>query len=882
MGWSKYTEDNDGFSEERLTNTYGTGQYSYNYNYYWTKSTANASDYLRRVLVRPRHAPFLEVNHQRITDAFEQVPKITSLRLFYYGNKSTTISLLVDDGFSSPENISFRTIPKKKEYDLLQQIPHRGFYTLDVHVDDLSFKIQQEIRLANLTIKDVESDAYPIARFQNAFTEQLSEQDYLRYLQLLLAGHSSAQDVLDYFEYLHDTDVQSESLGWYCLLATQNPDFVQIPSITALWKGVYNLLNGNYKLALKYFDDEKESNVLHGCYQICWMLEGISGNEGYWKTPYQNKDCGILGKIHRVLTALSEYTVKNPKLPLYDDIEELALFVQYPLVRAIINFQNALQHETVLQNEDYLLLKKLSPWVALPFCRGKRQADIDSILQDTFENFPSDQRFKEYAQRTLCANRLLYFLPKEGTFYQSALYQANNARKHPFPDNILNCRHQTEKIEMLPLGGTSKIGASCFLVAYRGFRILLDCGIDPKQSNEDVHAGISALNCNIDAIIISHAHLDHSGAVPAAHEAWPEAKIYATSITEMFLEHLYADMAKVKNDPSGTFEIENISYSRRIMQDTLNHLEIVKCEQWIQLTKEIQFRFHTAGHLLGAAMIELRINQKTILYTGDWSAHEQDLTPTVEYENLPFEPDLLLCEATYMKKAANSWKQCKDNLEKEILDGVQSGQSILLPANAMGRSQELACLIGEMKQDERLPEKTELWIAGMASAITLESASFMNAAYATVIGQYHIFDGSNWPEQNCIVIASSATLAAGSASAQIRKHWTEKQIPCRIIHNGGWHSTYSAQTETILSCPLPTHADRTDIKELINKLHPKSVAFVHQGGKPVEHPQILADLQKEITQENHNSVICYTLTEQQLVKPFDLLYMMQKGTCYDG
>ena len=221
-------------------------------------------------------------------------------------------TILVDDGFSSLESISFRAIPKKKEYDLLQQIPHKGFYTLDVHVDDLSFKIQQEIRLANLTIKDVESGAYPIARFQNAFTEQLSEQDYLRYLQLLLAEHSSAPDVLDYFEYLHDTDVQSESLGWYCLLSTQNPNLVQIPSITALWKGVYNLLNGNCKLALKYFDDEKESNVLHGCYQICWMLEGISGNEGYWKTPYQNKNCGILGTIHRVLTTLSEWYKPAP------------------------------------------------------------------------------------------------------------------------------------------------------------------------------------------------------------------------------------------------------------------------------------------------------------------------------------------------------------------------------------------------------------------------------------------------------------------------------------------------------------------------------------------------------------------------------------------
>lgn len=107
------------------------------------------------------------------------------------------------------------------------------------------------------------------------------------------------------------------------------------------------------------------------------------------------------------MTTLSEYTVTNPKLPLYDDVEELTLFVQYPLVRAIINFQDALQHETVLQNEDYLLLQKLSPWVALPFCRGKRQAEVDSILQDTFENFPSDQQFKEYAQRTLCANRYL-------------------------------------------------------------------------------------------------------------------------------------------------------------------------------------------------------------------------------------------------------------------------------------------------------------------------------------------------------------------------------------------------------------------------------------------------------------------------------------------
>ena len=289
MGWSKYSEDNDGFSEERLTNTYGAGKYSYNFNHYWTSETAKASDWLRHLRNQPHRNPFVEVNHQRVKLATEQFSKITSLKLCYYGNAPADVSLLVDKGLSSQDRISFRTVPKKKEYDLFQQIPHKGFYTLCVSVDNLSFEIQQKIQLSNLTIKEIQAHIYPLARFEDAFTDRLSEQDYLRYLQLLLADHSSSEDVLDYFEYLNDTGVQSESLGWYCLLTTQTPDYVRNPQVTALWKGVYSLLNGNYKLARKHFDNEKESNLLHGCYQICWMLEGISGNEGYWKAPYKIK-----------------------------------------------------------------------------------------------------------------------------------------------------------------------------------------------------------------------------------------------------------------------------------------------------------------------------------------------------------------------------------------------------------------------------------------------------------------------------------------------------------------------------------------------------------------------------------------------------------------
>ena len=77
MGWSKYSEDNDGFSEERLTNTYGAGKYSYNFNHYWTSETAKASDWLRHLRNQPHRNPFVEVNHQRVKLATEQFSKIT-------------------------------------------------------------------------------------------------------------------------------------------------------------------------------------------------------------------------------------------------------------------------------------------------------------------------------------------------------------------------------------------------------------------------------------------------------------------------------------------------------------------------------------------------------------------------------------------------------------------------------------------------------------------------------------------------------------------------------------------------------------------------------------------------------------------------------------
>lgn len=881
MGYTKYFEDDNDYIEERVSKNSWDLHYN-GYNYIRLQDS-NAIDYFGTDKQRSLVEPFLVANYScRIDPGRRSVSKLTMLKLHYYALKKMKVSLTLDRDRLSQRSVCFYTEPRKKEYDLFPKLPYKGFYTLDVRVGDISFEVQQEISLSSLTIEDVKSHTYPLERFQDSFDKKLTEIEYLRYLQILLAEHSDEQELLGYFEYLQEIDAQSESLGWYGLLTTKNPELVMDQRVVTLWGGVLDFLNGDYSSALKTFSDKKESNILHGCYQICWMLEGTSGNEGYWKKPYQDKGAGILGKIHRVLTVFSAHEGETPNIPQYSDVEELRLFSQYPLVRAIVNFYDALRHESALKEEDYCLLKKMSPWVALPYCRGKEPDQIDVILQDTFRQFPTERKFREYMQKNIGTEHFALFSPEDGRYYEEALHKLNDSRKMRLPKQLLDLDWLTGDVEILPLGGTEGIGASCFLLTYQGFRILLDCGIDPKQSKEEVHAGISALNCNVDAILVSHAHLDHSGAVPAAHQAWPEAKIYATAITEMFLKHLYADMARVKNDPSGTFEIENMEYTREIMRETIDHIEVVKCEQWIALNDKIGFRYHTAGHLLGAVMIELHIGRKTILYTGDWSIHEQSLTPSVEYEKIPCRPDMLLCEATYMGKAENGWSCCREALEETILEGVRLGRNILLPANAMGRSQELACLIGEMKQEGKIPAKTELWLAGMACAVTRESVRFMNKAYADVIGLYRIFNGDEWPEKNSIVIASSATLAEGSAAAKIRRHWAEEGMLCRIIHNGSWKPNRLERTEEIFACPLPTHADRTDIKKLVYDLKPRTVAFVHQGAEPTERAQLLKNLQKEICEENYKDTIIYTLKEQQLQKPFDLLYMIQKGVCYDG
>lgn len=885
MGWAKYTEDNIKIAEQNGYENYQT------FGMPIQKIKDTSTKYDSAHFEKTHQHIFLEVNHYRLNGREGTFSKITSIKLYEFGAKPLTIRLVVDSGEATQREYTIHTNNRQSVYDLYSLVGNRYFASLQINVGDFSFLIHQKIHLAELSIKDVKSGKYSSSIFDDTISEaHLNETEYLRYLQLLLTENASQYDVIsNYLEFLEDEQKTHrsrwEKIAWYSFLITNDTNTLEkIGFSKDLIRAIQSIFNGSYDSALDILKDilknEKNSDILHGCYLICSLLKHTSFNENYWREPF-SKD-GILGILLRIVEGLSAYSPQHPIFPSYDDLEELKFFIHLPLFRAVIHLVDAFREEQVLDIDDYRIVSFLTPWATVAFCRGKHQIEISNLIQNALNIFSENNEFKKYIQMRGTISLADYFTPKDGELYENELKLANSKRHQPYPASIFVSASQDDEIKLLPLGDVKAIGASCYMLVYHGFHILLDCGINPNKSGEDAYPHLNDLNCSIDAILISHAHLDHSGAVPKAHVLWPEAKIYATNITKFYLQYLYADMAKMTVSIDGCFDTENISGNWSEMKDTLQNIEWVSYGTKVKLNDSISFQFHVAGHLPGAAMIEVKVGTKTIIYTGDWADYEQSIMSSAYISKLSRNPDFILCESTYLSFSTLKWNDRKTDLEHAILKGIHNGESVLLPSNALGRSQEIACILGEMKLSGEIPSNVSLWIAGMAANVTNQMKCFMNEQFSKILDQYRIFDGSEYPSKASIVIASSGTLSERSAANKIFHHWASKGIPRRIITNGSFLPSKLFSNEKIVSCPLPTHASCTAITQMIQTLCPKTVAFIHQGASENNRSLLLDKLQYTVSEKTKWNTVVFNLEDNQLIKPCDLLYMMQKGFCYDA
>ena len=290
-----------------------------------------------------------------------------------------------------------------------------------------------------------------------------------------------------------------------------------------------------------------------------------------------------------------------------------------------------------------------------------------------------------------------------------------------------NTRSHIGKITFL--GAALEVTGSCHLLEANGQRILLDCGM---------HQGGSAFSRNdgefdfdpsdIDMVVLSHAHLDHSGALPLLVAQGFNGAIYCTEGTSKLLPILLEDAFRLyerdvfhrntRLKRAGQPAIE-LQYQERDVEQVLSLVRTSRYQQPFQITDGIQLQFYDAGHILGSSIVELRIAQgelsKTLVFSGDLGNPDTSLMyDPVELQHA----DVVLMESTYGDRNHRSHLETLAEFEGIIKEAGREDGNILIPAFAVGRTQELLFALGCLYQEGKLEGWQVFLDSPMAKAVT--------------------------------------------------------------------------------------------------------------------------------------------------------------------
>ena len=181
----------------------------------------------------------------------------------------------------------------------------------------------------------------------------------------------------------------------------------------------------------------------------------------------------------------------------------------------------------------------------------------------------------------------------------------------------------TNSVQISFLGGASAIGASSTLVRVPGANFVVDCGV--RYSGSSPLPDLSQLaDTRIDAILLTHAHMDHSGGLPVLAEACPGAPVFATPPTIDLVGILLRDSLRLMNGPDRESEVP--LYTEPQVEQLLHSMAPVRYHQPIRVG-QVEISWLPASHILGAAMILMKTPAGTILFTGDYSVTAQQTVP---------------------------------------------------------------------------------------------------------------------------------------------------------------------------------------------------------------------------------------------------------------
>ena len=350
-----------------------------------------------------------------------------------------------------------------------------------------------------------------------------------------------------------------------------------------------------------------------------------------------------------------------------------------------------------------------------------------------------------------------------------------------------------------------RIGGSCYLLETDGVRIIFDCGIKPGDPYTE-HPDIPSPE-TVDAVFVSHAHLDHMGAIAYTVAACKNARIFMTDYTKGFVKYqMAATIAEYIGADTDALDMHNRILCELVMQriETVSYKNINKFTA--RNGTECRFSLFRAGHIPGAAMTLLKIGGRRILYTGDFALFDTSLTMR---SNLPKEvkADVMILCGTHSNDPDYEVSECDimSSIEKKFNEALAKSHRLVIPVSQLTKGLELLSWITDVKSDQygrhvlkdcRIYIEPNLW--DLARYYRDRSETFM-------------------------LPQDSHRLADWTPEAKSRG-------PVLIFERAGCDMTAYPGYKRV-NADFTIHADYIDLKDIIEAVDPERLFVVHAAGK---------------------------------------------------
>ncbi len=477
---------------------------------------------------------------------------------------------------------------------------------------------------------------------------------------------------------------------------------------------------------------------------------------------------------------------------------------------------------------------------------------------------------------------------------RASLYKNSDKRRkflHETGKRIYNGwkrAHKHEWVRLSYLGSGRQVGRSCLLLQTPESRILLDCGIDVSQEGQEMYPYLDSPDFRleeIDAIVVSHAHLDHTGFLPYLFKFGYKGPVYCTLPTRDIMTLLQLDTVKIARH-----EGQEPLYTSKEIEDVVLHTITLDYEEVTDITPDVRITFYNSGHMLGSAMVHLHVGNglHNILYTADIKYTNTFLLSKAHTKFPRLETVLL--EATYGGRDNTLPPMAEQNdifagIIKKTLD--RNGK-LLMPVLGSGRGQEVLAHIHKLVRDGKI-EPVPVYVDGMVwdiTAIHTAYPEFLNPQMRNQIfhkddnpflAEYIRQVGSNKERQKiiesderCIILATSGMLTGG-ASVEYLKGLAEQKKNAlvfssylgpgsygRRIHDGEKQLAFqkAGGGQDVLNINLEVHkieitghADRRELMQFVSHLQPRPKRIMFNHGEQSRCLDIASSMHKKFRVE---------------------------------